>query len=236
MDPMIEILVRSLIAVAFLLLITRLAGAKQISQLTFYDYVAGITIGSIAGELCVDRDIPIEYSLIAITVFGVITIMLSILTSKSIVFRRLFTGKPRIVIDEGHIVESNLAMAKLDVNDLLRELRSQGYFNISDIQYAVFETNGQLSVLPKKAQSPVTVEEMNLNLPENGMLTNVVIDGKVMEENLKSVNKDKNWLVDTLKSQNITNIKNVILATVDDSGNLSAYKRGHATEKDTMFQ
>lgn len=236
MNEYVEILVRSLIAIGVLLVIARLDGVRQISQLTFYDYVTGITIGSIAGALCIDREIPILYSVIALVIFGIATILISFSTQKSIILRRLLTGDSKLIIDDGQFVEKNMKWSRFDINDVLRELRNQGYFNVADIQSAVLETNGQISVLPKSASRPPTAAEQQLQLPESGIVGNVIIDGKIMEQNLSQMKHNMSWLKDELNNQGVKDIKDVLLATLDDNDNLSLYFKGYETEKSTVFQ
>lgn len=236
MNEYVDIVVRSLVAIGVLLVIARLDGVRQISQLTFYDYVSGITIGSIAGALCIDRDIPILYSVIALAIFGLATIIISFITQKSILLRRVFTGDSKLLIDDGKFVEKNMKWSRFDVNDVLRELRNQGYFNVADIQSAVLETNGQLSVLPKSASRPPTAAEQSLQLPESGIVGNVIIDGKVMEQNLSQLDHDMTWLKEQLNAQGVKNVKDVLLGTLDGNDNLSLYFKGYTTEKSTVFQ
>lgn len=236
MNGYLEIVIRSLIAVAFLIIVARLDGARQISQLTFYDYIVGITIGSIAGTLCVDRDINIWYSIIAIAIFSAGSFLISILTSKSIIARRLLTGKPKILVDKGNFVEKNMKISRFDVNDVLRELRNQGYFSLDQVECAILETNGQISVMPKESNRPLTTGDMNIELPQKELVTNVIIDGKIMERNLNSVAKDAKWLHEQVKSQGIAGIKDVLLGTVDSNNAVSLYLKGQTSDNEDSFQ
>ena len=111
-----------------------------------------------------------------------------------------------------------------------------GYFNVADIQFAILETNGKVSVLPKENVRPLQPADMEKNLPEKSLVTNIIIDGKIMEENLATTKKDKQWVQDQLNSQGKGNIKNIILATLDDNYNLSVYEKGSTTDYDTVFQ
>jgi uncharacterized membrane protein YcaP (DUF421 family) len=232
----LDIVARSAIAVGFLLLITMVVGSKQISQLTFYDYAVGITIGSISGALAIDNSIPIWYSLIALSIFALCTIIISFITNKSIVMRRFFTGKPHILISEGTILKKGLSDAHLDLNDLLRELRSQGYFSVSDIQYAIFETNGKLSVLPKASARPLVTSDMNVPAEEQTLQANVIIDGKVLDGNLSAFGKSRFWLEEELKKQNIAPDAKILLATLTEGGALSVFIATDETKKRTVLQ
>lgn len=230
----LEILLRTLIAALFLWIIARIMGARQISQLTFYDYVMGITIGSIAGTLCIEPELPILFSLIAISVFAAFVIVVEFICLKSVWARRIFTGQSKILIENGLIIEKNLKLIRYDINDLLRELRTQGYFNIADVQHALLEANGKLSILPKMAKKPITVQDMSLNFDEQSLVANVIIDGKIMEENLKHKGKDKNWITNEITNQN-AELSNVLLGTLDGD-TLSLYYKNEHTQHQSIFQ
>lgn len=230
MNIYLEIFIRALVSCLALLIIARIIGVRQISQLTFFDYVTGITIGSIAGTMAIDPDIPLGYSLLALAVFGVISIVISLLTSKSIIMRRMLTGTSKFLIYKGNFVEHNMKMARFDVNDILRELRSQGYFNVAEVEYAMLESNGKISVLPKSTSRPANSQEVGLDLPVAGITADVIIDGKIMEENLAQQNVDKNWIMSELKKQGIDNVKDILLANLNDNMELSVYFKGQTDE------
>lgn len=235
MNLYLEILIRSLVSVATLLVFCRLVGARQISQMTFYDYVSGITIGSIAGTLCVDPDIDAWSSVLAIAVFAVATIAIAWVTGKSIFLRRVLTGSAHILIDNGKIIEKALKFTRMDVNDVLRELRSQGYFSVGEIKYAVLETNGHVSVMPYSSARPATNGDLRLHAEESTLESNVVIDGKLMERNLEASGKTPEWLCAELKKQQ-TEMKDVLLATVDGDGALSVFEKGETCRHNTLFE
>lgn len=233
--PVLDILIRSIVAILFLVICARLTGARQISQLTFYDYVAGITIGSIAGTMCVDRTIPFYYSMIGIAVFSIFVVLMSFLTEKSIIMRRALTGTAKVLIDDGHFVAGNMRSSHFDVNDVLRELRNQGYFSVSEIKFAILETNGKLSVMPYSAFKQVTNQAMGIQEDDGSLETNVIIDGEVMEQNLSYANKNLEWLNTKLAEMNL-DVSDVMLGTLDDEGNLACYEKGKTSHKNTMFQ
>ena len=237
MNEYLEIFVRSIIAMLTLIIIARTVGVRQISQLTFYDYVTGITIGSIAGALAIDNSIPIGYSVLAMALFGIINLILSIFTNKSIILRRLLTGKAKFMIYQGEFVQKNMTLARFDVNDILRELRNQGYFNVADIAYAILETNGKLSVLPKSGARPANACEANIPTPQATICADVIIDGKIMEENLSRMDVNKNWLVTELAKQGIKNIKNIMLANLNENKELCDYLKKQTDKKmSTIFE
>lgn len=235
MHPVLEILIRAVLSFIALFLIAELLGTKQISQLTFFDYIVGITVGSVAATMAIDDALPIWYGMIVIGVLAVFTFAIDILCRKSIWARRIFYGRSYVLISEGKILYNELKSAKFTVNDLLRELRSQGYFNVGDIQHAILETNGLLSALAKTAKRPVNTEDLKLNLPDQGLCANVVIDGKIMEDNLRACGKDTKWLRAELQKQNIA-LSDALLCTLDKDANLSAYVKTYSDTHRTVLQ
>ncbi len=235
MDTYLEIVLRGLIAIVYLFIIAKALGAKQISHLNFYDYIVGITIGSIAAALCIDTTINIVYSLIAMTIFALSDLVMSFFSRKTIWGRRFFNGSPIILIDKGTILYNGLKKAQLNVNDLLRELREKDYFNIADIEYAIYETNGKLSILPKDFKRPVVAEDINAVKETPHIYCNIIIDKKIIKDNLSAMNKDENWLYKQLKKQNM-NLEDVLLATLNEKGELSLYNRDNIKMKRTVFQ
>lgn len=218
-----DIALRSLLSLTVLFFITRLMGKKQISQLTFFDYVIGISIGSLAAEMAATDEVPYQHGLTAIVVYGLIAWLISIITNKSIKARRFFTGHTFLLIDKGKILEENLSTVKYDVNDLLSEARNAGYFNIADIEYALLETNGKISFLPKADKQPPTLGDMGIQKQQDGLCANVIIDGVIMKENLHSVGLDEAWLRNEMERQNAGKVQDIILATVDNQNALSVY-------------
>lgn len=231
MNMYLEALLRTIMSVLVLLILTRISGAKQISQLTFYDYIVGISAGSIAATICIDEEISIWIGLIAIVLFMLSGLFFSWLTSKSMGLRRLITGTPEFVIAKGEILFQGLRRSHFDVNDMLRELRSQGYFDVSEILYAILETNGQLSVMPKAYARPATVKDLSLKVNEDKLFANVVLDGKILEGNVKAFGKTKKWLLDELHKLGVDNTKEVLLATLDEFSAVKVYYRNAGDDK-----
>ncbi|MDF2685806.1 MAG: hypothetical protein K0S55_987, partial [Clostridia bacterium] len=144
-----EIILKAFFSVIVLFLLCKLIGPRLISQMDYYDYIVGITIGSIAAEMAVGHDLPFYIPVIAMVVYAVFTILISILTDKSIIIRRFFSGTPIFLIYKGNIIESNLKKSHYDLNNLLSVCRSNGYFDISKIEYAIMEETGKISFLLK---------------------------------------------------------------------------------------
>lgn len=216
---------RGIISLITLFLITKLLGKKQVSQLSLFDYVIGISIGNFAAEITINLEASLIYGLVAVLEFGIIAYLISILTMKSITLRRFFMGIPTVLIDKGQILEKGLKKVKFDINDLLEECRSNGYFDVNEIDYAVMEVNGKVSIMPKKEYKPVTMKDMSLKGPSQSLIANVVIDEKIMKENLKNMNKDEKWLRQQLKIQGYPNLEDVILVTLDGNGKVTVYPK-----------
>lgn len=238
MNIYVEGLLRTLLAIAVLFVLARLDGAKQVSQLTFYDYIVGITAGSIAASMCIEEEIDIWVCLIALVLFMLSSLLFSVLSSKSIFLRRIFTGQAVFLIDKGEILYDGLRRSHFDLSDLMRELRSQGYFNINQINYAILETNGNLSVMPKPGDRPMTASEHGVQLPDETILANVVEDGKILKGNLKAFNRDEAWLRGELTAQGVEKLRDVMLATLNEQGELNVYYKneGQNTSHRTVFQ
>ena len=230
-----DIVLRALMSVVVLFILTKLLGAKQISQLSFFDYAIGISIGSIAAEMTINRDLPYHYAAVAMVVYTLLALLISYTTNKSIWMRRFFVGTPKLLINNGRLIEKNLKRTKLDVNELLSECRIAGYFNISDVKFAIMETNGEISFMPKDEKRGVVCEDMQIQPSPEGMVANVVIDGKVMERNLKAAGKNGDWLHKKLKEQKCDKIQDILLATVDNNSQLSVYFKNDDSPGTTMF-
>lgn len=204
----------------FLFIISKLLGKKQIAQLEFIDYAVGISLGSIAAEWAFSDERPFYYYVVAMAMFFILAFLVAVVGRKSSFFKRLFKGKPVTLIYEGEILSENLNKSKIDVNDLLSMLREKGYFDPNDVAYAIFETSGQLSVLPKGSQKPVVMEDIDKRKIKQSSLTDIlVVDGIVSKSGLNEIGKTMAWLFKKLQIKDKRELKNIILATYDDENN-----------------
>ena len=224
MNEILDVIVRALLSLIALFFVTKLIGKKQVSQLSLFDYVIGISIGNFAADMTINLESKEIHGIVAVLVFGFIAYLVSILTMKSIMLRRFFMGTPTVIIEKGKIIESSLKKVRYDINDVLEECRINGYYDISDIEYAIVEANGELSILPKNR--PVNVKDLDLNVEKSGLCANVIIDGKIMYNNLNNINKTKKWLIKEMKKNN-KDINDIILATVDINENIVFYERNN---------
>lgn len=215
LDDSLSIGIKTITSAVVLFILARLMGKKQISQLTFFDYIVGISIGSVAAAMSVDQRIPIQAGIISMVIWALFPITFSYISMHSMAVRRLLDGTPKILIQNGKIIEKNLRKSKFTINDLLEELRIKDVFNIADVEFAILETSGKLSVLKKASILPVTPENMNIPVPEQDVFANIIIDGKLMKENMSQMNVDEKWLHNELHKNNISAVKDVLLASCD---------------------
>ena len=161
---------------------------------------------------------------------------ISMVTMRNIKARRFLIGVPTVLVEKGKIIESGLKKCKLDVNELLAEARVEGYFDLDEIDYALMEINGAISFLPKEKEKPVTKKDMKIKLDKSGLTVNGIIDGVYMENNMKAVGKDKEWLERELKVQGYDSYDNILLATIDANYKVNIYRNGVKPEKNTVLE
>ena len=219
----IKVVLTSVLSAVALFLIAKVMGHKQMSQLDFFDYITGITIGSIAAELATELEEPLK-PLIAMLIYGAITIGLTLITSKLPKMRKFINGTPTIIINNGKIYRKNMKKAKMDLSELMVMCRQEGYFNLNDIQTAVFEYNGRLTVLPKSSKRPTNPTDMNLIPPPETINTEVIMDGRILNENLKRLGLDAIWLKRELACQGYKNPKEIFLGICDDNHQLTLFR------------
>ncbi len=218
------VLYRALISLATLFIVTKIVGKKQVSEFSLFDYVIGISIGNFAAEMTINLDSPELDGILAVLIFGVVAYFVSYLTLHSIFLRRFFMGTPTMIIQDGKLLRKNMKKSRLDMNNLLEEARIKGYFDISKIQYGVLEANGEMSFLPYAEYQPLTPKVMNQKVIKECLIGNVIIDGKLMSDNLKLLGKDEKWLLKQLKDKGIKKQKEVLLATLDETGKLVIFR------------
>lgn len=232
---LLKIALSSLLSLAVLFLLTKLMGNRQMSQLTMFDYINGITIGSIAAEMATSLEDDLLKPLVAMVIYAVVVVLISITSSKCAVIRRFFGGKSLILMSSGKIYRNNMKKAKLDLNEFLVQCRVNGYFNIDDIESAVFESNGRISFLPKSGKRPLCPDDVHLFPTKSEYYITLISDGILLERNLHSSGKNEVWLKKELKRLGYGKYSEVFYAATDSS-ELIAYGYEKAENKNDLFQ
>lgn len=221
----LEAILTSLFSIITLLLLTKLMGNREMSQLSMFDYINGITIGSIAAELATCEFTDVIKPFVAMVVYACVIILLAISSEKSMRLRRIFNGKSSILYNNGELYYKNLKKARIDINEFLSQCRINGYFNLSGIQTVVLEPNGKFSILPISDERPVFGKDLGVKPEQDTLVANVIIDGKIMQENLRHTGKNEKWLLDQLNAHNVSSIADVFLATCDLNNKLLVFKK-----------
>lgn len=193
---------------------------RSLSKLTYFDYLAIVTLGTVAGNLAFNVKIKIIYFIISMTVITLIIYLASYLSLKSRSLRKYLAGEPTILIKNGKILENNMSKLKYSYDYLVQQLRQEKVFDISHVEFAIFEPNGELSVQLKSQNRPLTPRDLNIQTNYEGLATEIILDGKLIENNLKLNNLNKYWLNDELKKRGIKDIKEVAFAALATNGNL----------------
>ena len=218
----LDVILRCLISLVTLFFVTKMIGKKQVSQFSLFDYVIGISIGNFAAEMALNLDSDYMHGTIAVIVFGIVAYLVSFITLKNLKLRRFFIGDPTIIIEDGKILYKNLKKTKFDINDLLEECRINGYFDISQIDYALMEANGKISFLAKPDYQTPTNKDLKINKQKTGLCANLIIDGEIIYESLKIMHKDKKWLMHEINIKSYK-LEDIILATLDLEETLKVY-------------
>lgn len=215
---MFIVLIRTIILYLLVILSMRLMGKKQIGQLEPFELAIAIMISELASLPMQDTRIPIMHGVIPIVTLLVLQTILALIQLKSEKMRAILSGKPSILVKSGKIDILELKKEKFNINDLMEELRLQGYYNLEDIEYAILETSGQLSVIPKTEFCNVTKSDLKLSVTQDALPITLILNGRINKENLKIINKDENWIKEQLKKNKISSIKDVFLALMDSKG------------------
>lgn len=215
----------SLFSFGALFVIAKFLGHKQISQLDFFDYITGITIGSIAAEMATELETPWK-PLTAMVIYGGVSWLLSVLSNKFPRMRKYLNGTPTILMDHGKLYRDNFKKAKLDLSEFMVMCRQQGYFDLTGIETAVYEYSGKLTILPVSDKRPATPSDMNLHPQQELLFTELIMDGRVLEANLKRMGLDLTWLNKQLEQNRIHSPKEVFLAVCDKNLKFVFFKTG----------
>lgn len=223
----------SFVTLIALFALTKLMGKRQISQLSFFDYIIGITIGSIASEATVDPN-TFYNGMVGMFIYGGSALLISIGTCKHMWLRRFVGGKSMVLYENGIIYEKNLLKSRLDIGEFLMECRYGGHFDISKLHTVILEPNGKLSFIPIAGERSAVASDLNLKPEQDRPLANVILDGNVMQENLRHTGNNETWLKKQLRAQN-TKVEDVFLATCDSNNKLNIYKKNGKSQLRDIF-
>lgn len=219
----LKIIALSLGSMIILFILTKIMGQREMSQLSIFDYITTITIGSIAAEMATSLESDFIQPAVAMIVYALVTLIMSLLNIKFVKLRPIISGKTLILYDNGTLFKENFKKAKIDLNEFLVQCRTNGFFNLSDVKTALLEENGKISFLPYADKRPANPNDFNIKPKEDNVVTNLILDGKVMQNNLEELGFDNLWLNEMLQKQGIIKTDNIFLATYDGDGNLSVY-------------
>ncbi|MDP1417541.1 DUF421 domain-containing protein [Peribacillus simplex] len=220
MPDWIEILLRSLFFLIVLFLITKVLGKKQLSQLSFFEYVTGITIGNVGAELATKVEGNIIHGVLSILVFAIAPFIAGLISLKSKTFRDLIEGKASVFIKDGKVMEDNLKKEKYTIDELLGLLRKKDVFDISEVEFALLEANGDFSVMLKKQNQPLTAKDLNLSVAAVKEPQTIIMDGSILDEPLSTIGLNRNWLHTELDKLGVI-LDNVFLGQANSNGELT---------------
>ena len=212
----IKVVLTGLLSVASLFVITKFMGHKQVAQLDFFDYISGITVGSIAAEMATELEAPWK-PLVALIIYGAVSVSLGIIAHKFPRSRKFINGTPTILMNNGKIYRGNLKKSKLDLSEFLLLCREAGFFDLREIEVAIFEHNGKLSVLPKAECRPATPKDLSLSVQKAHIGTEIIMDGRIMGDNLTRLGRDERWLKKQLKAQGYKAENEILLGIYNSS-------------------
>ena len=224
MNEIINVILRTFLVLILIFILFKLMGKKQVSQMSMFDYITGITIGSIVADISLDIEKNILSGIICLLIYCIVDIILSYLSLKSVKLRNLFEGKEEPLIVNGKINKENMAKNKITINILQTEARLMGYFNLDEINTAILEPSGMISFEPKEKEKPATKKDMGVSSKDKGLVYNLIIDGKILEDNLKHVKKTEKWLKQQLKVQG-KKLEEILLLTIDSEEKINIYSK-----------
>lgn len=224
MHEVINIILRTVLVLILIFLLFKIMGKKQVSQMSMFDYITGITIGSIVADISLDIEKNLIAGIVCLLIYCFTDLLLSHLSLKSIKLRNFFNGKEVILIENGIINRKNMAQNKITINILETEARVNGYFNINEINNAILEPNGKISFEPKENHKSVTKKDMQIKSNDKSIIYNIIIDGEIIEENLKHINKNIKWLNHELKILGKKK-EDILLLTANNNNEINIYPK-----------
>jgi len=224
MNELTNVILRTLFILVLIFFLFKLMGKKQVSQMSMFDYIVGITIGSIVADISLDIDKNITSGIICLIIYCTTDILISYLSLKSVNLRNFFEGKEVPLIINGKINRENMSKNKITINILQTEARLMGYFNLDEINNAILEPSGMISFEPKEKEKPATKKDIGISSNNKGLVYNLIIDGEIVETNLEHAKKTEKWLKQQLKVYGKP-LENILLLTIDGEENLNIYPK-----------
>ncbi|WP_373894765.1 DUF421 domain-containing protein [Virgibacillus sp. CBA3643] len=218
MPDYILIVIRSISAFLFILLLARILGKKQIAQLTFFDYITGISIGNMAASAAIDTNMQLIDGIIGIFIFSILSMVIAFGAVKSLKFRQIVEGSPIIVMRNGKVLEKNLAKVRMTFDDLMLGLREKSTYKLSDVETVTLETNGELSVMKKSEYQPLTPKDIGMMVEPEHTPSLIIIDGKLLRKRLNYLGYTEEWLLGEVMKQGAENFNDIFLAQIDSKG------------------
>ncbi|MDD2569305.1 MAG: DUF421 domain-containing protein [Clostridia bacterium] len=228
---MLLLVIRTIILYIITMIAMKAMGKRQLGQLQPFELVVILVISDLATLSMQNSGVPIVNSIIPIATITVLQISIAIINLKSEKARRFVCGTPSVILKNGEILEGEMRKLRMNVNDLLEQMRAKGFFDISEIEYAVMETNGQLSIMPRAEKRPLQPDDLNLDLDYERPAITLILDGKVNEKHLQEAGLDLNWLKKALAKHNIKNTDKVFFASIDAKGHLFCQLKAKDPEK-----
>lgn len=226
----LRVAILAIIAYLVAFIISRLLGRKLISQMTFFDFVIGVALGAAIVNAATITPYSSVSGFVILVVLAILTLILDFTHVKSLTMQKIVQSEPVVVIENGKIVDSNLKKMRINLEELMMLLRGKNAFNVSDVEFAIMEIDGKLSVQLKSQKQPLTASDLNIPTDYRGLTRDLVIDGKIINENLNYVKLSKQWLTDKLKEYGVLDFKNVFYAGIDTTGNLYVSKKQEASK------
>ncbi|MGI6270654.1 MAG: DUF421 domain-containing protein [Candidatus Howiella sp.] len=235
LKDLLNVALTSIGSIVALFLLTKLMGNKQMSELNMFDYITGITIGSIAAEMATALESDFAKPLLSMVIYALTATVISLVASGSIRARRLINGRSVVLCKDGELYKKNFKKTRLDLNEFLTQCRVNGYFDLAEIELAMLEPNGRISILPKAENRPATPKDLNIQPKKSEILINVIIDGRVVEGNLRHTGNNRQWLENQLKTQDCKT-EDIFLATCDRNNTLTVYRMRESAPDSDLFQ
>ena len=224
MNEITNVILRTIFILILIFFLFKLMGKKQVSQMSMFDYIVGITIGSVVADISLDIDKNITSGIVCLLIYCIVDILVSYLSLKSVKLRNFFEGKEVPLIIDGKINRENMAKNKLSINILQTEARLMGYFDLDEINNAILEPSGMISFEPKEKEKPATKKDNGVSPKNKGIVYNLIIDGEIVQANLKHTNKTEKWLKQQLKVKG-KKLENILLLTIDNEEKINIYPK-----------